>query len=245
MAGARSRGVRPRALVVINPGNPTGAVLDRANVEMVLDLARRHGLAILADEVYQDNLWRPGDRFDSFASVLERKGIRDVSLFSLHSASKGYLGECGHRGGYLEVRNVPPEVQDEITKLQSIGLCANSVGQIVTWLLVRPPRPGDPSFATWDAERRAILVNPVTGAMYAFPRIELPPGATDLDWCLALLEETGICVVPGSGFGQADGTWHFRTTILPPEAEIEGVVRRIADFHVAFRARGGKPRTRP
>jgi aspartate/methionine/tyrosine aminotransferase len=254
-ARAAARGVRPRAIVVINPGNPTGAVLDEANVEMVLDFAARHGLSVLADEVYQDNVWLPGDRFVSFASVLERRRIREVSLFSLHSTSKGYLGECGHRGGYLECRNVPAAALDELTKLQSISLCANSVGQILTYLLVRPPGPGEPSHESWARERREVLealrrkaemverglsgvegirCNPVAGAMYAFPRIQLPPGTTDDDWCLALLEETGICVVPGSGFGQDEGTWHFRTTILPPLDRIESVVRRIAEFHVRF-----------
>jgi len=252
---ARAKGIRPRAICVINPGNPSGAVLDRANVEMVLDFAHEHGLSVLADEVYQDNVWRPEDRFVSFASVLEARGLRDVSLFSFHSVSKGYLGECGHRGGYLECRNVPVPVQDEITKLQSIALCANSVGQIVTYLLVRPPRPGDASFELWDRERRDVLdalrrkaalvgkgldavegirCNEVTGAMYAFPRIDLPPGVTDFEYCMALLEETGICVVDGTGFGQLPGTSHFRTTILPPIEELELFVRRIAEFHASF-----------
>ena len=73
--------------------------------------------------------------------------------------------------------------------------------------------------------------------MYAFPRITLPPGVSDEDYCLALLEETGICVVPGSGFGQDPGTLHFRTTILPPMSEIEAVVKRLGEFHVAFTKR--------
>lgn len=256
--GARARGVVPRAICVINPGNPTGAVLDERNVEMVLEFAQRRGLSVLADEVYQENVYRPGDRFVSFASVLERRKIRDVSLFSFHSVSKGFLGECGHRGGYVECRNVPAAVMDEITKLQSISLCANTVGQIATYLLVRRPRKGDPSYARFEEERSGVLealrkkaeiverglnavpgirCNRVTGAMYAFPRIELPPGVTDDEYCLALLEETGICVVPGSGFGQDPGTAHFRTTILPPMDEIDEVVGRLADFHVAFTRR--------
>ena len=262
-ATAAARGTRVRALAVINPGNPTGAVLDAANVEMVLDFARARGLAVLADEVYQDNVYRAGDRFVSFARVLVERGIRDVPLFSFHSISKGYLGECGHRGGYLECRNVADEVMGELEKLQSVALCSNSVGQVVTWILVRPPRPGEPSFALFDRERRQVLeslrrraamvehglnavpgirCNAVAGAMYAFPRITLPPGVTDAEWCLALLEETGICVVPGTGFGQLPGTCHFRTTILPPVEEIETVVRRIGEFHVAFtRARSAAP----
>jgi aspartate/methionine/tyrosine aminotransferase len=257
---ALAKGVRPRAICVINPGNPTGSVLDEANVETVLEFARARGLSVLADEVYQDNVWLPGDRFVSFASVLERRGMKDVSLFSFHSVSKGFLGECGHRGGYLECRNVPAPVMDEITKLQSISLCANSVGQIATYLLVRPPRPGDPSHALYVKERTEVLetlrrkaemverglnavpgiqCNRVAGAMYAFPRITLPRGVTDDEYCLALLEETGICVVPGSGFGQDPGTLHFRTTILPPMEEIEAVVKRIAGFHAAFAKRRG------
>lgn len=255
---AKAGGTRPRAIVVINPGNPTGSVLSEQNVESVVEFAHERGLSILADEVYQDNIYLPGDRFVSFASVVEKRGVKDVSLFSFHSTSKGYLGECGQRGGYFECRNVPLEVMNEITKLQSISLCANSPGQIVTYLLVRPPRPGDPSFATYAREKhdvldalrkKAVLVekglnavpgiacNRAAGAMYAFPRITLPTGVTDAEYCLALLEETGICVVPGSGFGQAPGTWHFRTTILPPMDEIEGVVRKLADFHVSFTAR--------
>jgi aspartate/methionine/tyrosine aminotransferase len=255
VARAKAAGLRPRAVVVINPGNPTGAVLDEQNVAMVLAFAQEHGLAVLADEVYQENVYRSRDRFVSFAAVLEHRGYRDVSLFSFHSTSKGYLGECGHRGGYLECRGVPADVLAEVTKLQSVALCANTAGQIVTYCLVHPPRPGSPSFELWDRERRTILdalarkaelvgtalagvegirCNPVAGAMYAFPRLELPPGVTDFDYCLALLEETGICVVDGTGFGQAEGTWHLRTTILPPLDQIETVVRRLAQFHERF-----------
>lgn len=252
---AREEGIRPRAIVVINPGNPTGAVLDEKNIEMVLDFAREHNLSVLADEVYQDNVYRPQDRFVSFSRVMEKHGIRDVSLFSFHSTSKGYLGECGHRGGYLECRNVPADVMAEITKLQSVALCSNSVGQIVTFLMVRPPKPGDASWDVYDKERSGILdalarkaamveaglngipgihCNAVAGAMYAFPRVTLPEGVTDNEYCLALLEETGICVVPGSGFGQEPGTWHLRTTILPPIDKIEQVVAKLREFHARF-----------
>lgn len=260
IARARAQGVRCRGIVVINPGNPTGAVLDRQNIREILEVAREHDLSVLADEVYQENLYRDGDRFVSFAHVLEKDGFSDVTLFSFHSVSKGFFGECGHRGGYVEVRNLPPAVQDELTKLQSVSLCANSPGQIVTYLMVNPPRPGQPSHALFEQERleiqaglrrkaarlegglnavEGIHCNAITGAMYAFPSLTLPPGVTDTDYCLALLEETGICLVPGSGFGQVEGTWHFRSTILPPEAEIESVVERIAAFHRAFVGRAG------
>ncbi|HUX37634.1 MAG TPA: aminotransferase class I/II-fold pyridoxal phosphate-dependent enzyme [Rectinemataceae bacterium] len=256
LAKAKAEGTRVKAICVINPGNPTGSVLDRANIEMILDFAKTHRLSILADEVYQQNVYREGESFVSFAKVLADRGERDVSLFSFHSCSKGYLGECGHRGGYMEVRNVPADVITEITKLQSVSLCSNLPGQVATWCLVSPPPAGSQSHAVWKAEREAILAelaarakllaeglnkipgiecNEVAGAMYAFPKISLPAGKTDEDWCMALLEKTGICVVPGTGFGQEAGTAHFRTTILPPTEQLKEVVRLIADFHANYR----------
>ena len=182
--------------------------------------------------------------------------MRDVSLFSFHYCSKGFLGECGVRGGYFEYRNVPEDVAAQILKLQSVSLCANLAGQVATYAMVRPPKPGMPSYDTYAAERKGILdtlkhravllaeglnriegitCNVIAGAMYAFPSIALPPGRTDADYAMALLEQTGICVVPGSGFGQLAGTAHFRTTILPPTEKIQQVVTRLGEFHRTYR----------
>jgi aspartate/methionine/tyrosine aminotransferase len=253
---ATAEGTRVRALCVINPGNPTGSLLSRDNIAMVIGFAKEHGLSILADEVYQENIYRAGDKFVSFARVLAELGEKDVSLFSFHSCSKGFLGECGQRGGYMEVRNIPPDVLAQITKLQSVSLCANLPGQILVYLMVKPPKPGDPSWELYDRERRGVLAElarrakslaeglnripgyscqPITGAMYAFPTIKIPSGRTDDDYCMALLESTGICVVPGTGFGQTAGTAHFRTTILPPAEQLEEVVKKIAEFHASWR----------
>ncbi len=137
---ALAKGIHARAIVVINPGNPTGGVLTENNIRMVIHFAKRHNLTILADEVYQENIYKPGARFISFAHVMTSMKEKEVSLFSFHSVSKGFFGECGHRGGYMEVRNVPPEVIDQITKLQSISLCANLPGQILAYLMVSPPK---------------------------------------------------------------------------------------------------------
>jgi aspartate/methionine/tyrosine aminotransferase len=144
----------------------------------------------------------------------------------------------------------------QILKLQSVSLCSNLAGQVATYAMLRPPRPGTPSFATYQAEKKTILdglreravlladglnkidgirCNVIAGAMYAFPQVKLPAGRNDNEYCMALLEETGICVVPGSGFGQAEGTAHFRTTILPPTAKISEVVRRLGEFHAKWR----------
>jgi alanine transaminase len=266
-------GTRPVALVVINPGNPTGAVLSRDNVEMVVRFARKHALSIMADEVYQENVYERGAQFHSFNRVMGEMGVRDVSLFTLHSVSKGFLGECGHRGGYMEMRNIPDDILAQFIKLQSISLCANVSGQLATYFMVAPPQPGDASYDVYVRERDAILsglkrkaeilgnginkikgmsVDVPQGAMYAFVRFALPPekgvhtsamtaeereqyeARRDSEYCLALLEETGICVVPGSGFGQKPGTLHFRTTFLPPQDEIESFVERMKAFHEKY-----------
>ena len=274
--GAKKAGIDPVAIAVINPGNPTGAVLSRKNIGMVIRFAKKHGLAIIADEVYQDNIYGEGLEFVSFAKVLHDLGEKDVTLFSLHSVSKGFMGECGHRGGYLEIRNMSDDVYAEVIKLLSIGLCANVDGQLVTYLMVDPPKPGDESYELYAKERGAILgdlkekaeilgrgLNEIEGmktdipegAMYAFVKFELPhpkgvdpetmtpeerhryEAARDAKYCLRLLEGTGICVVPGSGFGQQPGTLHFRTTFLPPKEDILALVEKMKKFHVAYVAK--------
>jgi aspartate/methionine/tyrosine aminotransferase len=255
LCAARAEGTRVKAICIINPGNPTGAVLDEENIAMVLDFAHEHGLAVLADEVYQENICLPGTRFVSFARVLETKGIRDVSLFSFHSCSKGFLGECGVRGGYFECRNVPADVAAQILKVLSVCVCANLPGQVATYAMVHPPRPGDPSYELYNREKTAILdemrlraallaeglnkidgvsCDAIAGAMYAYPSIALPAGVTDDEYCMALLEETGICVVPGSGFGEMEGTAHFRTTILPPAEKLRQMVEKLSAFHESY-----------
>jgi len=253
---AEDNGINVKAICVINPGNPTGSVMDRSNIAMVIEFAKKHNLSILADEVYQDNIYLDGDKFTSFSKVMSELDEYDVSLFSFHSCSKGYLGECGQRGGYMEVRNVPVDVMAQILKLQSVSLCSNLTGQITTYCLVSPPKPGQPSYNLFikerdgilnELKRRAVILadglngipgiqcNKVAGAMYAFPRITLPEGRTDFDYCLSLLEKTGICVVPGSGFGQLPGTFHFRTTILPQTEKIKSVVDKLHAFHIAYK----------
>lgn len=257
-------GINPIAITVINPGNPTGSILSRANIEMVINFAKKYNLVIIADEVYQENIYSSLNKFYSFAMVLQQMNCTEVSLFSLHSMSKGYFGECGHRSGYMEIRNVPDEVRALFIKLQSINLCANSLGQIATYLMVTPPLVGDESYPQYLQEKNNILqnlaekaqiigtelnkisgihVNIPDGAMYAFVKMDFPKklvkdykGDRPLDYyyCLELLKETGVCVVPGSGFGQSPGTFHFRTTFLPAKEQILEFVRKLKIFHEKF-----------
>lgn len=91
--------------MVINPGNPTGQVLSRDNIEEIIKFAYKEQLFILADEVYQDNIYATGSKFYSFKKVLVEMGepYSSLELASFMSCSKGYMGECGLRGGYAEV----------------------------------------------------------------------------------------------------------------------------------------------
>lgn len=252
---ATEQGIDVKIIVVINPGNPTGAILDEQSIHEVIAFAQAHSLAILADEVYQENVY--GGEFISFAKALGEK--KEVPLFSLHSISKGFYGECGHRGGYLEVRN-PPLVAgtamnfvDLLLKQASVSLCANTVGQIMTYLMVSPPDEANSAQKQFEVEKEKVLgdlyekANMVraafkemegvevfgkTGAMYLFPRLnKLPAEKTDFDYCMALLEETGLCTVNGSGFGQAEGTHHLRIAFLPSKEQLAEVLPKWVEFH--------------
>ncbi|KAL6468244.1 hypothetical protein MHYP_G00239210 [Metynnis hypsauchen] len=258
----------PRVLCIINPGNPTGQVQSRQCIEDVIRFAAKEHLFLMADEVYQDNVYAEGCAFHSFKKVLFEMGPKfssTVELASFHSTSKCYMGECGFRGGYLEVINMDPEVKAQLNKLVSVRLCPPVPGQALMALVTNPPQPGEPSYAQFIAERTATLnnlaqkakmteeilntvpgirCNPVQGAMYSFPRITLPERAIkeakakgqvpDMFYCMKLLEETGICLVPGSGFGQKEGTFHFRMTILPPTDKLQIMLSKLKEFHQRF-----------
>eukprot|EP01059_Diplonema_ambulator_P033482 TRINITY_DN701_c0_g1_i1.p1 TRINITY_DN701_c0_g1~~TRINITY_DN701_c0_g1_i1.p1 ORF type:complete len:478 (+),score=136.55 TRINITY_DN701_c0_g1_i1:51-1484(+) len=254
---AKAAGKNVRALVVINPGNPTGQVLDPDTMMEIVEFARERDLMLLADEVYQENIYGE-KKFVSFKSLVGDK----VPLASFHSVSKGVIAECGKRGGYMEVHNLDPDVKALLEKVSSISLCPNVTGQILTDLMMNPPVPGDESYEEFHKEhtelleslkKRALILsdainkidgmrtNPIEGSMYAFPSITLPQKfideakaanmEPDAHWAMKLLEATGIVVVPGSGFGQVPGTYHFRITILPPEEMMLEVVKGLAEFH--------------
>ncbi|KAE9595860.1 putative alanine transaminase [Lupinus albus] len=264
---AKSKGISVRALVVINPGNPTGQVLSEENQREIVKFCKQEGLVLLADEVYQENVYVPEKKFHSFKKVSRSLGYgeSDITLVSFQSVSKGYHGECGKRGGYMEVTGFSAEVREQVYKLASVNLCSNVSGQILSSLVMSPPKVGDESYELYNAEKEAILssltrrakaledalnklegvsCNKAEGAMYLFPRIRLPEKAIkaaeavnkapDAFYCTRLLNATGIVVVPGSGFGQVPGTWHFRCTILPQEDKIPAIVSRLTEFHEKF-----------
>ncbi|KAJ2005217.1 alanine transaminase [Coemansia thaxteri] len=264
LAEARAKGTDVRALVVINPGNPTGGCLLESNIVEIVRFCERHRLVIMADEVYQTNIYTETNPFVSFKKVVSQLGSA-VELFSFHSISKGMVGECGRRGGYYEAVNIDDKVMDQLLKLASVSLCPNVLGQMAVGIMVNPPRPGDPSHAQYMAEIEAVYesmkrrakrlakafnslpnmsCNDAQGAMYLFPRVELPLAFVeeakakgqqpDLMYCMQMLETTGISVVPGSGFGQHPGTFHFRSTFLPPENLFDDFIDGFKRFHLGL-----------
>ncbi|KAF8524670.1 1-aminocyclopropane-1-carboxylate synthase 2 [Hysterangium stoloniferum] len=254
---AIAEGTKPKGLVVINPGNPTGSLLTEATLARLVQIAEKHSLVLLADEVYQDNLHHRAEQpFISFKKMVCSLNSL-VPLVSFHSISKGVTGECGRRGGYFETTNISPEINALIYKMRSVTLCPPLAGQIGV---------GAPSYALWKAESDAIhaalasrtrimaeRLNALEGvscvdspgALYLFPRIVLPPKAIeaarkagkepDALYSLALLDETGICTVPGSGFGQMEGEFHYRLTCLCDG--VEEYVGKLERFHRGFLAR--------
>lgn len=195
---ANDQGTNIRAIVAINPGNPTGNVLSRKDIENIIRLSYENKMLIIADEVYQNNIYTQEAPFISFRKVLAEIGepySSNVELISLHSVSKGLMGECGLRGGYFEAFNLDPYAMDMLYKLKSIELCANTIGQVATYLMIDPPKEGRESsqcLATFNQEKNAItnglkerallltktfteMTNttsqPIQGAMYAFPRV--------------------------------------------------------------------------
>lgn len=270
---ARNHGTNVVGFVLINPGNPTGAVLSKEAVRDVVRFCAKHNLVLLADEVYQENVYDENAEFYSCKRAAYdlgylEEGNERVELASFHSTSKGVFGECGRRGGYMELTGFDSVVKDQLYKLASASLCSGLNGQCMTSLMCRGPEPGDESYASHEAEKAAIFdslkrrakiveegldaipgfsCQPAQGSMYCFPSVELPEGAIDEArrkgttpdtlYALSLLEQTGICVVPASGFGQEEGRYGFRTTFLPPEEDMARSVKAMKIHHEEFCAR--------
>mmetsp|Transcript_8542 Transcript_8542/g.20571 ORF Transcript_8542/g.20571 Transcript_8542/m.20571 type:complete len:654 (-) Transcript_8542:4518-6479(-) len=245
---ATKEGLDVKALAMINPGNPSGNVMTHEDIQVILEFCDENGIVVLADEVYQTNVYAETAQFVSAKKVALDCQLRDLQLASFHSTSKGLIGECGRRGGYMELHHIDPYVQSQLYKLASADLCSGVVGQVMTSLMLRPPSPDGESYELFEQEMTGIYeglkersqklveglntipgINcvPAEGAMYAFPSVEVPPKAfeaakeqgttPDNLYALSLLEETGICVVPASGFGQKKGRVGFRTTFLHPD----------------------------
>ncbi len=224
-----------RALVVIDPNNPTGAVYPEAVRRALLDFADHHGLPILADEVYGDL------GYDGPIPPLGRLDP-DGPILSFSSLSKAYLAP-GWRTGWIAAGRTPrlDEVVAAIRKLADGRLCST----VPMEYAIEPALAGDRShqgaFRLALRERADVTLRHLTAmpgvtcvaptaAFYAMPRIALRPGRTDQDYVLALLRATGVLCVYGSGFGLPAGDGFLRIVFLARPDELAEVYRLMGDF---------------
>ncbi len=228
-------GPRTRAIVSIDPNNPTGAVYPAATRRAIIELAERHGLVILADEVYGDL------GFDGSVPLLGTLDL-DAPIISFSSLSKAYLAP-GWRAGWMVVGTTPrlDEVLAAIKKLADGRLCSTGPMQYGIVAALTGDRSHQETFRT-ELRARAQLttdrLNAIPGmrcvapraAFYAMPSVALPPGRTDEDFVIALLRRTGILCVYGSGFGLPAADGFFRVVFLASPAELSSIYDDLAAF---------------
>ena len=226
---------RTRALVVIDPNNPTGAVYPPATRRALIDIAEEHGLVILADEVYGEL---------GFEGRVPLLGTLDPNapIISSSSLSKAYLAP-GWRTGWMVVAATPrlDPVLVAMKKLADGRLCSPGPMQYAVAAAMNGDRSHQVSLRRALAERAQVtteMLNAIPGircvapraAFYVLPKIALPPGRTDEDFVLALLRETGILCVHGSGFGMAPEQGFMRIVFLAEPSELRSLYGEIGAF---------------
>jgi alanine-synthesizing transaminase len=236
-----------KGIVVINPNNPTGALYSDELLLQIVELARKHGLIIFADEVY-DKVLYDGVKHTPIASLSE-----DVLTLTFNSLSKSYRS-CGYRAGWLVVSGDKKPAADYIeglNMLSNMRLCANVPGQwaIQTALggyqsindLVgeggRLRKQRDLAYELITAIPGVTCVKP-QAALYMFPRLDpkVYPIKDDQQFFLELLQETKVMLVQGTGFNWKT-TDHFRIVFLPHEDDLREAISRIAKFLENYRNR--------
>jgi aspartate/methionine/tyrosine aminotransferase len=235
---------RTRVLVVIDPNNPTGAVYPPAVRRALIEFAERHGLTILADEVYADTA------FDGPAPLLATLDP-DAPIISLSSLSKAYLAP-GWRTGWMVIAATPrlDNVVAAVKKLADGRLCSPAPMQYAVVAALTGDRSHQARFRRALAERAQITadsLNTIPGmrcvrpraAFYAMPVVSLPPGRTDEDYVLELLRATGILCVYGSGFGMRPEEGTFRIVFLADPGELRTICADIAAFTRDYLERAG------
>ena len=241
---------KTKAIVVINPNNPTGALYSDRLLQQIVDIAREHELVILADEVY-DKVLYDGVRHTAIASL-----STDVLTLTFNSLSKSYRS-CGYRAGWLVVSGPKKHAQDYIEGLNMLAnmkLCSNVPGQ---WA-IQTALGGYQSINDLTAEGGRLrrqrdlaheLITAIPGvtcvkpqaALYMFPRLDpkVYPITDDRQFFLELLKETKVMLVQGTGFNWPDPD-HFRIVFLPHEEDLREAIGRIAKFLEIYRNKSNK-----
>ncbi|GAC1318457.1 MAG: pyridoxal phosphate-dependent aminotransferase [Collimonas sp.] len=238
-----------RAIVVINPNNPTGALYPVELLQQIVDLARQHQLIIFADEIY-DKVLYDGATHTSLASLAD-----DVLFITFNGLSKNYRS-CGYRAGWMVVSGEKKHAKSYIeglNMLASMRLCANAPGQyaIQTALggyqsindLVGPhgrlTRQRDMAYKLLTDIPGVTCVKP-KAALYMFPRLDpkIYPIADDQDFAYELLAEQRVLIVQGTGFNCPTPD-HFRVVFLPNTDDLAESMGRIANFLEGYRRHHG------
>jgi len=236
-----------RAIVVINPNNPTGALYSQALLLEIIELARQHSLIVFADEIYDKTLY-DGNKHTSLASLAD-----DVLFVTLNGLSKNYRS-CGYRAGWMVVSGAKSAAKDYIeglNMLASMRLCSNTPGQLAIQTalggyqsindLVAPTgrlcRQRDLAYDMLTQIPGVSVVKP-KAALYMFPRLDAKIYPVDDDQHLAyeLLAQEKVLIVQGTGFNWVQPD-HFRIVFLPNADDLSEALTRVARFLDQYRKR--------
>jgi alanine-synthesizing transaminase len=239
-----------RAIVVINPNNPTGALYPDSLLQEIINLAREHQLIVFSDEIY-DKVLYDGNTHTSIASLAE-----DLLCITFNGLSKNYRS-CGYRAGWMIVSGCKQHAKDYIEGLNilaSMRLCANAPGQFAVQTalggyqsiddLVAPggrlARQRDMAYELLTAMPGVTCVKP-RSALYLFPKLDadMYPIVDDQNFVYELLEEQRVLIVQGTGFNCPTPD-HFRVVFLPNTDDLADSMGRIGRFLEGYRRRNGR-----
>ncbi len=231
---------KTRAIVLINPNNPTGSLCSEETLKGLLELAIEKNIVVFSDEIY-DKLTFEGRQHTSTAALSQ-----EAKIVTFNGLSKAYIAP-GFRIGWGIVSGPADELKEYvegIQKMERARLSANHPEQYAIRPALQDSQAHIPEMMGKLLRRRDIMYERLNaiegiscvkpgGAFYSFPRIDL--GVSDTDFCKRLIAETGVVVVPGSGFGQRPGTEHFRVVFLPQEEVLERAFEQIARIAAEYR----------
>lgn len=244
---------KTKAIVVINPNNPTGAIYSKEVLQEITAIAREHGLILFADEIY-DKMLYDQEKHISLASL-----STDVVIITFNGLSKNYRS-CGYRAGWMIVSGDKEMIRDYIeglNMLSSMRLCANVPGQYAIQTALggyqsindlvaeggRLAKQRDLAWKLITAIPGVTCVKPKS-ALYLFPRLdpEIYPIKDDQQFVADLLKEEKVLLVQGSGFNWAKPD-HFRVVFLPHEDVLTEAIGRLARFLERYRQKHSRKAT--
>jgi alanine-synthesizing transaminase len=238
---------KTKAIVVVNPNNPTGVLYSDDLLRGIVSIAREHGLVIMADEVY-DKVLYDGNTHTAIASL-----STDVLTLTFNSLSKSYRA-CGYRAGWMVVsgpKAIAKDFIEGLNMLANLKLGSNVPGQYAIQTALggyqsindlvkeggRLRRQRDAAYEALTAIPGVSCVKP-HAALYMFPRLDpaMYPIADDRVFFMELLKATRVMLIQGSGFNYPDNQ-HFRMVFLPHEDDLREAIGRMAKFLDSYRTR--------